>query len=152
LAEPDTVVIAASTRRLTGELFEYRDLGAIEVKGIAAPVPAWQVLCLSDVASRFEALRGSALTPLVGRDEEIDLLMRRWAAIRSSTTMTAGQPRSAGDGRRLRALLPKESAQQSRNCRSGDQQAHGKRGVVGGLESRRRGRGTNSARAPGGVV
>jgi len=78
LAEPDAVVIAAGTRRLVGDLFECRDLGAVEVKGIAAPVPAWQVLRPSIVASRFEALRGSALTPLVGRDEEIDLLMRRW--------------------------------------------------------------------------
>ena len=79
LAEPDTVVIAASTRRLTGELFEYRDLGEIELKGIAGPVSAWQALSPSAVASRFEALRGSALTPLVGRDEEVDLLLRRWA-------------------------------------------------------------------------
>jgi class 3 adenylate cyclase/predicted ATPase/energy-coupling factor transporter ATP-binding protein EcfA2 len=79
LAEPDTVVIAAGTRRLVGDLFEYRDLGRIEVKGIAAPVPVCQVLRPSVVASRFEALRGSALTRLVGRDEEIDLLLRRWA-------------------------------------------------------------------------
>jgi tetratricopeptide (TPR) repeat protein len=79
LAEPDTVVIAAGTRRLVGDLFEYRDLGAIEVKGLAAPVPAWQVLRPSIVASRFEALRGSALTRLIGRAEEIDSLLRRWA-------------------------------------------------------------------------
>jgi class 3 adenylate cyclase len=59
LAEPGAVVIAAGTRRLLGGLFEYRDLGAIEVKGIAAPVSAWQVLHPSAVASRFEALRGS---------------------------------------------------------------------------------------------
>jgi class 3 adenylate cyclase len=79
LAEPDAVVISAGTRRLLGDLFDYRDLGAVEVKGIAGPVPAWQVLRPSGVASRFEALRGSALTRLVGRDEEIDLLLRRWA-------------------------------------------------------------------------
>jgi len=79
LAEPDAVVIATGTRRLVGDLFEYRDLGTVEVKGIAAPVPVWQVLRPSAVASRFEALRGSALTPLIGRDEEIDLLLRRWA-------------------------------------------------------------------------
>jgi class 3 adenylate cyclase/tetratricopeptide (TPR) repeat protein len=79
LAEPETVVIAAGTRRLVGDLFEYRHLGAVEVKGIAGPVPAWQVLRPSVLASRFEALRGSALTPLVGRNEEIDLLLRRWA-------------------------------------------------------------------------
>jgi class 3 adenylate cyclase/predicted ATPase len=79
LAEPDAVVIAAGTRRLVGDLFEYRDLGAVEVKGIAALVPAWRVLRPSGVESRFEALRGAALTRLVGRDEEIDLLLRRWA-------------------------------------------------------------------------
>jgi len=79
LAEADAVVIAAATRRLVGDLFEYRDLGAIEVKGIAAPVPAWQVLRPNVVASRFDALRGAALSPLIGRDEEIELLLRRWA-------------------------------------------------------------------------
>ena len=77
LAEPDTVVIAASTRRLVGNLFEYRDLGSVEVKGIAAPVPAWQVLRPSAVTSRFEAMHESTLAPVVGRDEEIDLLLRR---------------------------------------------------------------------------
>jgi class 3 adenylate cyclase/predicted ATPase len=79
LAEPDAVVIAAGTRRLVGDLFEYRDLGTVEVKGLAAAVPAWRVLRPSAVASRFEALRGSALSPLIGRGEEIDLLLRRWA-------------------------------------------------------------------------
>jgi class 3 adenylate cyclase len=83
LAAPDAVVIAAGTRRLLGDLFECRDLGAVEVKGIAAPVPAWQVLRASGVASRFEALRGPVLTPLIGRDEEIDLLLRRWARAKS---------------------------------------------------------------------
>ena len=95
LAEPDAVVIAAGTRRLVGDLFEYRDLGAVEVKGIAAPVPAWQVLRPSAVASRFEALRGSALTPLVGRDEEIDLLLRRWARAKAGdgqVVLISGEP------------------------------------------------------------
>ena len=78
LAATNAVVIAAGTRRLVGDLFEYRDLGLVEVKGIAAPIPAWQVLRPSAVSSRFEALRGSALTRLVGRDEEIDLLLRGW--------------------------------------------------------------------------
>jgi class 3 adenylate cyclase/predicted ATPase len=83
LAEPETVVISAGTRRLLGDLFELRDLGAIAMKGMPAPVPVWQVLRPSVVASRFEALRGSALTRLVGREEEIDLLMRRWARARA---------------------------------------------------------------------
>ena len=83
LAEPDTVVIAPGTRRLVGDLFEYRDLGTVELKGIAAPVSAWQVLRPSVVASRFEALRGATLTKLVDREEEIDLLLRRWARAKS---------------------------------------------------------------------
>jgi class 3 adenylate cyclase len=95
LAEPNAVVIAAGTRRLVGDLFEYRDLGAVEVKGLAAPVPASQVLRPSVVASRFEALRGSALTPLVGRDEEIDLLLRRWARAKAGdgqVVLISGEP------------------------------------------------------------
>jgi class 3 adenylate cyclase len=78
LAKPDSVVIAAGTRRLVGDLFEYRDLGAVEVKGIAAPLPGRQ----SVVESRFEALRATA-TPLVCRDEELAMLERRW---RQATT------------------------------------------------------------------
>jgi class 3 adenylate cyclase/predicted ATPase len=95
MAEPAAVVIAAGTRRLLGDLFEYRDLGAVEVKGIAGLVPAWQVLRLSAVASRFEALRGSALTPLVGRVEEIDLLLRRWVRARTGggqVVLISGEP------------------------------------------------------------
>jgi AAA ATPase domain len=88
-------MIAASTRRLVGDLFEYRDLGTVEIKGITAPVPAWQVLRPSGVASRFEALRGSAPTPLVGRDEEIDLLLRRWARAQAGdgqVVLISGEP------------------------------------------------------------
>jgi hypothetical protein len=95
MAEPGAVVIAASTRRLVGDLFEYRDLGAVEVKGIAAPAPAWQVLRPSVVPSRFEALRGSTLTRLVGRDEEIDLLLRRWTRTKTGdgqVVLVSGEP------------------------------------------------------------
>jgi class 3 adenylate cyclase/predicted ATPase len=95
LAKPGAVVIAAGTRRLVGDLFEYRDLGAVEVKGVAVPVPTWQVLRPSAVASRFEALRGSVLTPLIGRDEEVDLLLRRWARAKSGggeVVLISGEP------------------------------------------------------------
>ncbi|WOH54836.1 adenylate/guanylate cyclase domain-containing protein [Bradyrhizobium sp. sBnM-33] len=79
LAEPDAVVISESTRCLLGELFENRALGTVSVKGFGAPVPVWQVTGASAVESRFEALRrGSGETPLVGREEEIELLLRRW--------------------------------------------------------------------------
>jgi AAA ATPase domain/Adenylate and Guanylate cyclase catalytic domain len=113
LAEADTVVIAAGTRRLVGDLFEYRDLGAVEVKGIAAPVPAWQVLRPSVVASRFEALRGSALTRLVGRDEEIELLLRRWARAKSSdgqVVLVSGEP-GIGKSRMTAALAERLHAE-----------------------------------------
>jgi class 3 adenylate cyclase len=77
LAEPDQVIIDGNSRRLLGELFEYRPLGRVAVAGFREPLPAWQVIGASAVDSRFEALRATT-TPLVGREEEIDLLMRRW--------------------------------------------------------------------------
>jgi Adenylate and Guanylate cyclase catalytic domain/Double zinc ribbon/AAA ATPase domain len=95
LAGAGAVVVAAGTRRLIGDLFEYRNLGAIEVKGIAAPVSAWQVLRPSIVESRFEALHGSALSPLIGRDEEIDLLLRRWTRAKAGdgqVVLISGEP------------------------------------------------------------
>jgi class 3 adenylate cyclase/tetratricopeptide (TPR) repeat protein len=77
LAEPGAVLISASTHKLIGGLFEYRDLGAVAIKGFAEDVAMWQVLEASALESRFEAMR-KATTPLVGRDEELDLLARRW--------------------------------------------------------------------------
>ena len=76
-------------------MFEYRDLGTVEVKGIAAPVQAWQALRPSAVASRFEARRGTVLSPLVGREEEIDLLLRRWARAKTGdgqVVLISGEP------------------------------------------------------------
>jgi class 3 adenylate cyclase/predicted ATPase len=113
LAEPDAVVIAAGTRRLVGDLFEYRDLGAVEVKGIAGLVPAWQVLRPSVLASRFEALRGSALTRLIGRDEEIDLLSRRWARAKAGegrVVLISGEP-GIGKSRLTAAVAERLSAE-----------------------------------------
>jgi class 3 adenylate cyclase/predicted ATPase len=78
LAEPNKVLIDENTRRLIGRLFEYHDLGAVEARGFTGMVSAWQVLRPSAVASRFEALRASTATPLVGRGEELEFLLRRW--------------------------------------------------------------------------
>jgi hypothetical protein len=78
VAEPNGVVIAERTRKLVGNLFELEDLGAQDLKGIAGPVGAWVALRTSSVESRFEALHAGVLTELVGRDEELDLLVRRW--------------------------------------------------------------------------
>jgi hypothetical protein len=78
IAEPNMVVIAESTRRLLGSFFQLDDLGMRSLKGIARPVRAWAVLQASSVASRFEALHATGLTALVGREEEFELLRRRW--------------------------------------------------------------------------
>src|SRR5262249_52635752 len=77
LAEPGTAVVAASTRRLLGDLFRLRDLGQHEVKGIAAPVAAWAVEGVSNSESRFEAVRAAALTDFIGREDELDFLLER---------------------------------------------------------------------------
>jgi predicted ATPase/class 3 adenylate cyclase len=77
LAEPGTIIVAASTRRLLGNLFRLRDLGLHEVKGFANPVAAWAVEGISDSESRFEAVRAIHLTDLIGRKEEIDFLLER---------------------------------------------------------------------------
>src|SRR5215469_11698367 len=77
LAEPGTIVVAASTRRLLGDLFRLRDLGRHEVKGIAEPVAGWAVEGVSDSESRFEAVRMAGLTDLIGREYELDFLLER---------------------------------------------------------------------------
>ena len=95
LADPGTLVIAETTHRLVGGLFEYRDLGAVSLRGFAEPVPVWQVLRPSAVESRFEALRAGDLTPLVGREEELDLLLRRWqraTAGEGQVVLLSGEP------------------------------------------------------------
>src|SRR5262245_61848595 len=83
IAEPNMVVIAEGTRRLLGNLFELKDLGARELKGIAGPTRAWAALRASSVEGRFEALHAAGLTALVGREEETDLLLRRWGRAKS---------------------------------------------------------------------
>jgi len=83
VAEPNGVVIAESTRKLVGSLFELEDLGARDLKGIAGPVRAWAALRPSSVESRFEAMHASGLTELVGREEEIEILLRRWSKIKT---------------------------------------------------------------------
>jgi hypothetical protein len=95
LADPDAVVIATGTRSLVGDIFDYRDLGTVEVKGVAAPVSVWQMLRLSVLTSRFEALHATSLIPLVGRGEEIELLLRRWARAKDGAgqvVLLSGEP------------------------------------------------------------
>jgi class 3 adenylate cyclase/predicted ATPase len=79
LAKPNMVVISDGTRRLLGHFFELEDLGARDLKGIAAPVQVWAVLRPTSLTNRFEALHRSGMTTLVGREEEYELLRRRWS-------------------------------------------------------------------------
>jgi class 3 adenylate cyclase len=95
VAEPSSVVIAESTRRLVGNLFELEDLGAQDLKGIAGPVRAWAALTASSAEGRFEAFHAGGVTELVGRDEELDLLVRRWHQAKSGegrVVLISGEP------------------------------------------------------------
>ena len=106
IAEPNTVVIAEGTRRLLGNLFELQDLRPKNLKGIAAPTRAWVALRASSVESRFEALHATGLTALVGREEELELLLRRWARAKTGEGQVVLIAGEAGIGKsRLTAEL-----------------------------------------------
>ena len=95
LAEPGSVVIAESTRRLLGGAFELKPLGPQTLKGFDAPVLAWEVLREAENISRFEASRSQGMTPFVGREHEVALLLDRW--------------RDAGEGEGQVALITGEA-------------------------------------------
>ena len=106
VAEPNMVLIAESTRKLLGNLFELEDLGAKEVKGVAEPVQAWAALRASSFESRFDALHGIGLTALVGREEELELLLRRWSRAKNGEGQVVLLSGEAGIGKsRLTAAL-----------------------------------------------
>jgi class 3 adenylate cyclase len=106
LAEPGAVVIADGTRRLLGNLFELKDLGTRDLKGIARPARAWAALRARSVGSRFDALHPTGLTALVGREEESELLLRRWSRAKTGEGQVALLSGEAGIGKsRLTAAL-----------------------------------------------
>ena len=107
VAEPNSVVIAESTRKLLGNLFDVEDLGAKDLKGIAGPVRAWVALRPALVESRFDALHSSGLTQLVGREEELELLLRRWSKAKGGqgqVVLLSGEP-GIGKSRLTAGLL-----------------------------------------------
>src|SRR6516164_6354151 len=106
IADPNMVVIAEGTRKLLGNLFEFNDLGAKEPKGFGRPVRAWAVLRSSSAEGHFEAMHASGLTELVGRDEELELLLRCWSKAKTGEGQTVLLSGEAGIGKsRLTAAL-----------------------------------------------
>jgi class 3 adenylate cyclase len=106
IANPNGVVVSESTRKLIGNLFELQDLGGQDLKGIAGSARAWAALRPSSIESRFEALHAGALTELVGREEELELLLRCWSKAKTGQGQMVLLSGEAGIGKsRLTAAL-----------------------------------------------
>jgi class 3 adenylate cyclase/predicted ATPase len=107
IAEPNEVVIAEGTRKLIGHLFELEDLGAKAIKGMAEPVRCSAVLRPASVESRFDAFHAGGITELVGREEEVELILRRWSKAKSGegqVVLLSGEP-GIGKSRLTAALM-----------------------------------------------
>src|SRR5262249_4541866 len=106
LAEPGTIMVSESTRRLLGRTFELRALGPQLLKGFRSPVETWLVIRQQAIVSRFDAARSEALTPFVGREDEIALLIERWRRALGCEGQVAMLSGEAGIGKsRVLALL-----------------------------------------------
>jgi hypothetical protein len=120
IAEPNMVVMSEGTRRLLGNLFELGDLGAQDLKGIAGPARAWAVLRASLAEGRFEAMHATGLTDLVGREEELDLLLRRWSKAKTGegqVVLLSGEP-GIGKSRLTAELLERVANEPHTRIRS----------------------------------
>ena len=99
LAEPGSLVIAESTKRLLGRTFKLKPLGAQSLKGFDAPVLAWAVLREAEIVSRFEASQSEGLTPFIGREHEVALLLDRWRDAREGDGQVVLLSGEAGIGK-----------------------------------------------------
>src|SRR5262245_25489075 len=113
LAQPGGVVISGRTKTIAGPQFEYLDLGKVEIKGFVKPVAAWQVAGKTTVTSRSHALQSGDLLPLIGRDEEMELLLSRWKRARSGEGQVVLLSGEAGIGKsRLTVALLEQLARE----------------------------------------
>ena len=109
LAAPGSVVISQATRRLVGTLFELTDLGPTRIKGFAEPIAAFVVQGEGSADGRFEALHGQRVTPLIGREHELAMLLERWSWAKDGdgqVVLIAGEA-GIGKSRLLHALREK---------------------------------------------
>jgi class 3 adenylate cyclase/predicted ATPase/ABC-type transport system involved in cytochrome c biogenesis ATPase subunit len=106
LARSNTVVITDATRRLTAGSFVYEDMGMHALKGVQEPRQVWRIVGASDTATRFDASTGEQLSPLIGRVQEMGLLMERWQTTlhgQGQVVLLSGEP-GIGKSRMLREL------------------------------------------------
>ena len=114
VAEPGSIVVDAATYRLIGGLFDSRNLGTFDLKGFPGPVPAWRVLGEIPGQSRFEARHAAGIGPLVDRDEDLEMLLRRWRQARDGegrVVLISGDP-GIGKSRLVVALQSAVSEEQ----------------------------------------
>ncbi len=106
IAEPNAVVIAETTHALAGGMFELVDRGGHDLKGFAETVQVWSVTGVRRAESRFDATRAESLTELIGRDEEMEILLRRWRQAKAGegqVVLISGEP-GIGKSRLVREL------------------------------------------------
>jgi class 3 adenylate cyclase len=119
LAAPNTVVLSAMTRRLVEAYFTYADLGPQALRGVATPLVLSQVLGESGVQSRLDAIALQGFTPLVGREQEVGLLLERWAQVKDGmgqVVLLSGEP---GIGKsRLAHVLQEQASSEGATCLS----------------------------------
>lgn len=119
IAQPGSIVVSERVRRLAGGAFDYEDLGGQTLKGIAQPTHAYRILGMSQAASRFDAASGESLTPLVGREQELGLLLERWALAQDGegqVVLLSGEP-GIGKSRILSALRERLEGQGAQSLR-----------------------------------
>ncbi|KRT65572.1 MAG: hypothetical protein XU11_C0024G0035, partial [Candidatus Dadabacteria bacterium CSP1-2] len=108
LAEPNTVVISSATYRLVEGLFDCQDLGLHTLKGVSAPVQMYRILGESAVRSRFEVAVSKGLTPLIGREQEVELLLKSWERVKEGEGQVVLLSGEAGIGKSRLVQVMKE--------------------------------------------